>query len=198
MANRTRKESIEARKPFEGPIDKEPDPDQVGPSVMAWYALHGALSGGPDRAAETLAWAADMIAGQLSTIDTNASDPLPHRREERAIKEAKWLLGMFSEIFEKSEPQPDDEFSFAFKAGLARGVGAPRESPVLARSLGWWSLAKEVDAHISKGLLKKQAVAIVAKRHGLEDSDVSRYHRQRNAALKKSRSLAGDSDNSAN
>lgn len=182
---------------WDGPIPGEPDPEKIGPALTAWYALHDSLAGDP---AETLAWAADVIAARLGTFGPGVANPLPPNQVFAAIKDAKLLLGMVAELFGRSELPADDEAALSYKAELSlRGRGRPGKSGKLRpHSLEWWSVAREVEALIAAGEMQKVAVGKVAKRLGLRDAVVAGWCRERRKSLERSSRLSGDTDNSGN
>lgn len=186
---------------WDGPIPREPDPEAVGPAIVAWYALHDALHGGPVEAADTVAWAADVIAGKLGAFGSGVANPLSPRQASIAIKDAKMLLGMIAEIFGQSELPADDEAALVFKATLTRrgGAGRPGKTGKLgSQSLGWWGVAREVESLMAAGDLQKVAVGKVAKRLGLKDAVVAGWCRERRKSLEVSKGRYGDTENSTN
>lgn len=182
---------------WDGPIPGDPDPEIIGPALTAWYALHDSLAGDP---AETLAWAAEVIATRLGAFGPGVVNPLPPSQVSAAIEDAKLLLGMVAEIFGRSELPADDEAALAFKAELSlRRRGRPGKSGKLQpHSLAWWGVAREVEALIAAGEMQKVAVGKVAKRLGLRDAVVAEWCRERRKSLERSSWLSGDTDNSAN
>lgn len=168
---------------WDGPSGREPDPKEIGPALTAWYALHGELSGDP---AKTLAWAAEVIAAQLDAFGEGVLNPLPPKRASVAIDDAKMLLEFIAEIFDSNEAPSEDETAFAFKAELKRRRGRPvRAGKFSPRSLGWWSVALEVEALVKAGKMQKVAVGEVAKRLGLKDTVVAGWVRQRRELRKR-------------
>jgi hypothetical protein len=175
--------------------DFEPDPDAVGPAIMAWYALHDALKGDP---AEIVAWAADAIATRLGAFGSGVANPLTPGQASVAIGDARLLLGMIAEIFGRSELPADDEAALAFQAELKRRRGRPAQSQLMPQSLAWWGHAKEVEALIEVGDMQKVAVGKVATRLGLKDAVVAGWCRDRRKALEQWERRFGDMDKSAN
>lgn len=181
---------------WDGPIPSGPDSATIGPAMTAWYALHGEFDGDP---AEILAWAADAIAGKLGAFGPRVANPLTPGQISVAIDEAKLLLGMVAEIFGRSELPDDDEAALAFKAELKRRRGRPIKTGKFSpRRLGWWNVAREVEALMAAGEMQKVAVGNVAGRLGLSDSVVARWCRERRKSMERSRRLSGDFDNSGN
>lgn len=86
--------------------DWRPDPEAIGPAIMAHYALHGALKGDP---AQTVGWAADVLAARLGAIEPGVANPLTPAQASITIKDAALLLGMIAEIFGRSALPADDE-----------------------------------------------------------------------------------------
>lgn len=173
--------------------DFEPDPDTVGPAIMAWYALHDALNGGSENAANTLAVAAEVVAKRLGAT-TATSDKAGHT----TIKEAQLLLRMVAEVFGRCDLLADDEARLAFKAELKRCRGRPAQSQLMPQSLAWWGAAREVEALMAEGDLQKIAVGKVAKQLGLKDAVVASWCRERRRSLERMSWLSEDTDNSAN
>lgn len=182
---------------WDGPLEVYPDPEIIGPALTAWNALHGEFPGDP---AEILAWAADLVATRLGAFRRSVVNPLPPSKAVEAIDDAKLLLGMVAEIFGRSELPADDEAALAFKAELSmRRRGRPGKSGKLRpRSLGWWNVAREVEALIEAGEMQKVAVGKVAKRLGLRDAVVAEWCRERRKSLDRSSRLSSDPDNSGN
>ena len=181
---------------WDGPVGGDPDPQIIGPALTAWYALHGEFAGDP---AEILAWAADVIAGKLGAFGPKVANPLTARQASVAIDEAKLLLEFVAAIFGRSELPADDEAAFAFKAELKRRRGRPVKTGKLSpRLLGWWSVAREVEALMAAGEMQKVAVGKVAKRLGLKDAVVAGWCRERRKSLDRSKERFGDMENSAN
>ncbi len=162
----------------------QPDPEAIGPAIMAHYALHGALKGDP---AETVGWAADVLAARLGAIEPRVTNPLTPAQASIAIKDAALLLGMIAEIFGRSDLPADDERRLAFKAELKRRRGRPAHSPLLPDSLAWWGAATEVQSLIADGDLQKVAVGKVARRLGLKDAVVAGWCRERRKSLDRSK-----------
>jgi hypothetical protein len=163
--------------------DWEPDPEAVGPAIMAWYALHDALAGDP---AEMVAWAAEVIAARLGECRPRAANHLTPA-EAVAIDDAKLLLGLVAEIFGRTSLPPGDEAALAFKAELKRDRGRPAENKFAPQSLAWWGVAREVQSLIDQGMLQKAAVGEVAMRRGLKDALVAGWCRDRRKALEESK-----------
>ena len=182
---------------WDGPVSVYPDPEIIGPALTAWYALHDSLTSDP---AETLAWAAEVIAARLGAFGPGVANPLPPNKVSAAINDAKLLLGMVAEIFGRSELHADDEAALAFKAGLSkRRRGRPGKSGKFRpRSLGWWSVALEVEALIAAGEMQKVAVGKVARRLRLKDAVVAGWCRDRRKSFQRSKERLGDMGNSAN
>ena len=181
---------------WDGPVDRDPDPQIIGPSLTAWYALHGEFAGDP---AEILAWAAGVIAGRLGAFGPRVANPLTPGQASVAIDEAKLLLGMVAEIFGRSDLPADDETALAFKAELKRRRGRPVKTGKLRpQSLGWWSVAREVEALMAAGEMQKVAVGKVAGRLGLKDAVVAKWVRDRRKSLERGKERFRDTENSAN
>lgn len=180
----------------DGPIPGDPDPQEIGPAVQAWYALHGELEGDP---AEILARAAGEIAAQLEAFEPGAANPLAPGQASAAIFDARLLLGMIAEIFGRSDLPADDEAALAFRAELKRRRGRPvRTGKLHPQSLEWWGVAREVEARMADGEMQKVAVGKVANRLGLKDAVVAGWCRERREALEKSKRRFGNMDKSAN
>lgn len=181
---------------WDGSVQAMPDPQAVGPANMAWYALHGALEGGPGEAGDTIAWAAGLIAGRLGAFGPGTVNPLSPAKARIAIREAQLLLGYVAEIFDRQRTPVDGEAAFAFKAELKRQRGRPAKSAILPRSLAWWGVACEVEALMNANpkLMQKVAVGQVASRLGLKDAVVAGWCRERRKCLERSSWLAGDAD----
>lgn len=173
--------------PWEGPKPSEPDSEAVGPAIMAWYALHDGLAGGPEEAADTVAWAADVIAGKLGAFGPGVVNPLTPGQARVAIREAQLLLEYIAEIFGRWRVPVKDDVTFPFKAELKRQRGRPAPSQIHPESLAWWFVARDVQSLIDGGLLQKQAVGQVAKQLGLKDAVVARWCRERRKALEQSK-----------
>ena len=171
---------------LEGPIDGEPDPEAVGPSIMAWYALHNSLQGGGSRATEIVAWAAETIASRLSTIGPDCVNPLTPEDAWIAVEDARRLLGMVAEMFGGGDLPAEAEEALAFKAELKHRRGRPAQPTVNLHSLGWWFVAKEVEDLIAAGKLQKVAVGEVATRLGIKDNVVANWCRRRRQYLDQS------------
>ncbi|MCJ1962070.1 hypothetical protein [Novosphingobium mangrovi (ex Hu et al. 2023)] len=172
---------------WEGPASFEPDPEHVGPAMMAHHALSGALSGGQERAAETVAWAAKLIASQLQAPGMDDSNGLPSVAASVAIDDARMLLEMVAELFCDDAVLPDESAVFIYSAELKRARGRPARPQSGLEKLGWWYVAKEVEELIEQdGDLLKVAVGKVAKRLGLNDSTVAGWYRKRRAQIEQS------------
>lgn len=184
---------------YDGPIRAEPDPEAVGPSVMAWYALHGTLDGGAERAAETLARAAGVLSDRLAAIGPNVVNPLTPQQQALATKEAQMLLGLIAELFDANESASDREGALAFAAELKKPRrGRPAQTELRPTSLGWWGVAMQVEALIAEGHSQKEAVGKLAERLELKDRTIAEWVRERRDALNRSTWLSDDPENSEN
>ena len=177
---------------WDGPILREPDPQAVGPAMMAWYALHGALHGGPAEAADTVAWAADVVAVKLGAFGSGVANPISASQASIAIREAQLLLGYVAEIFGRWRVPHEGDVTFPFKAELKRQRGRPGQTEILPRSLAWWGVAMEVEALMAAGEMQKFAVGKVAKRLGLKDAIVAGWCRERRKSLQQQKDGFGN------
>jgi hypothetical protein len=162
--------------------DYKPDPEIIGPAMIAFTALHDGLEGDPKK---ILAQSAYQIREQIEKSGADRDGRL-EVEAQWAIRDAHMLLGLVAEIFGHDLPNTDDQVRLAYKAKLVkRRRGKPSQGNKFEVSFEWWEPANEVEVLIREGKLQKVAVGIVAKKRGLTDRYVVECVTHRRAQKKR-------------